>query len=730
MSKVYKPKIVAIDDDKASVSEILTSLETSLWWRTHPLQLCDSDLVIEPTVEGFYPKEDEALKAYLERVREHIFGHRTELVASFEPYQPSTIFLVDWKFELNWSAADGAKPDGISLCREIKKYIPNALCCLITAHNSLETNETDFDVFETAIEKGELDHKSGIDRLARKITEHLQKYAYSPTWKGLLEYASMDKEIFHALGVGDGQNRSITSAGFIEQFGQNLFSAEASLTLEPLDSLLAPKACIAESQDLFAEAFGARRARFCTNGTTGANSILWSALFDDGDVVIVDRNCHISHHYSAAMQNAIPLYVNPDVAIKPDVFGPVSIETIIETLKLAAKDGYVNKIKGIVLTNCTFDGYVLNAKEYVEEIDAFLRSIGLNDLAAQFLYLFDEAWFSFARFDPRLIKFTGMFAASNASLPDGVKPRIYVTQSVHKTLTALRQASVILESDYFLDSGANASGLEKQRFKQSYLARTTTSPSAPIVASFDIARRQMCLEGGTLIQDSVNAINEFKGLLHGNKWGSVKQYFDTAPPTDRVSESESDLIKDPTKLTVFHKLNVSSAAAKTKIWNVGRVQVNKYGEDSLMFMFMPGFKKSRITSLLSKLKLIAADSESTGISNEIEEVSIPDLARCLGKNHKPLDYPKDVIAEGGLAMRDMLFTEIGGQAILTKNEDINDSDQYVVGSFITPYPPGFPIFYPGQVVLGAEIKKVFTIAGEVHGRSPEGEISLWKLSGC
>lgn len=730
MTKVYEPTIVAIDDDEASVRQILTSLETSLWWRTHPLQLCDSDIVIQPSIEGIFPNQHEGLKSYIERVRARIFGQRTESAVSFEAYLPSTIFLVDWKFELNWSATDGAKPNGISLCREIKKYIPNAFCCLVTAHNSLETNETDFDAFEAVIEKGDLDHKSGVDILARKITEHLQKNAQSPTWKGLLDYASMDKEIFHALGVGDGQNMSITSAGFIEKFGQNLFSAEASLTLEPLDSLLAPKACIVESQDLFAQAFGARQARFCTNGTTGANSIIWSALFDDGDVVIVDRNCHISHHYSAAMQNAIPLYVNPDVAVKPDVFGPVSITTILETLKMAADDGYVSKIKGIVLTNCTFDGYVLNAQEYVEEIDSFLRSIGLNALADQFLYLFDEAWFSFARFDPRLIRFTGMFAASNARLPGGVKPRVYVTQSVHKTLTALRQASVILESDYFLDSGANASGLEKQRFKQSYLARTTTSPSAPIVASFDIARRQMCLEGGTLIQDSINAINELKALLYGNKWGSVKQCFDPAPPADRASESESDLVKDPTKLTVFHRLNVSSAAAKTKIWNVGRVQVNKYGEDSLMFMFMPGFKKSRITSLLSKLKLIAAGSESTSVSKEIKEISIPDLERCLGKNHKPLDYPKEVIAEGGWAMRDMLFSETGRQAIPTKNENIKDSDQYVVGSFITPYPPGFPIFYPGQVVLGVEIKNVFTISGEVHGRSSEGEISLWKLADC
>ncbi|WP_299656940.1 beta-eliminating lyase-related protein [uncultured Tateyamaria sp.] len=728
MNKVYEPTIVTIDDDEASVRQILTSLETSLWWRTNPLELGDSDVVIQPTVEGIFPNQNEGLKSYLDRVRARIFGEATDSAAASEAYDSSIIFLVDWKFELNWSANDGPKPDGISLCREIKKYIPHAFCCLITAHNSLETNETDFDAFETAIEKGDLDHQGGIDLLARKITEHLQINAQSPTWDGLLKYASMDKEIFHALGVGDGQNRSITSSGFIEKFGQNLFSAEASLTLEPLDSLLAPNGCIVESQNLFAKAFGARKARFCTNGTTGANSILWSALFDDGDVVIVDRNCHISHHYSAAMQNAIPLYVNPEVAVDPDVFGPVALSSVLDLLKTAAKDGYVEKIKGLVLTNCTFDGYVLNATEYVEAIDQFLRGIGLSNLADQFVYVFDEAWFSFARFDPGLIRFTGMFAATHAQLPGNVKPRVYVTQSVHKTLTALRQASVILESDHFLDGDNQASGLETQRFKQSYLARTTTSPSAPIVASFDIARRQMALEGGTLIQDSVKAINDLKGLLFGNKWGSVKQYFDPTPPHGRARETEANLVKDPTKLTIFHKLNVSSAAAKTRMWNIGRVQVNKYGEDSLMFMFMPGFKKSRITSLLSKLKLIVADSNPDEVSSEIDRMSIPNLQFCLGKDHKPLEYPKGVITEGGWAMRDMLFSKTGRLAVPTKSEELNDTDQYVVGSFITPYPPGFPIFYPGQVVTGAEIKQVFSIPGEVHGRSAEGEISLWKLS--
>ena len=82
-----------------------------------------------------------------------------------------------------------------------------------------------------------------------------------------------------------------------EFYGPNLFLAESSATTGGLDSLLEPTGNIKEAQDKAARAFGCDRVFFVTNGTSTSNKMAVQALLAPGDIVIVDRNCHKSHHY-------------------------------------------------------------------------------------------------------------------------------------------------------------------------------------------------------------------------------------------------------------------------------------------------------------------------------------------------------------------------------------------------------------------------------------------------
>src|ERR1700740_2127726 len=122
------------------------------------------------------------------------------------------------------------------------------------------------------------------------------------------------------------------------------------------------------------------------------------------------------------------------------------------------------------LTNCTFDGIVYDVQRVMEECLAIKPDL---------VFLWDEAWFAFARFHPVFRNRTAMASASklrarlqdpdyikeyqdqlaaeandppdddellNSRLrPDPAKARVrvYATQSTHKTLTALRQGSMI-----------------------------------------------------------------------------------------------------------------------------------------------------------------------------------------------------------------------------------------------------------------------------------------------
>src|SRR5262249_48896093 len=78
--------------------------------------------------------------------------------------------------------------------------------------------------------------------------------------------------------------------------------------------------------------------------------------------------------------------------------------------------------------------------------------------------------------------------------PDKVRIRVYATQSTHKTLTAFRQASMIHVHDQ------DFQGKVATAFHEAYMTHTSTSPNYQLLASLDIGRRQMELEGYELVQ--------------------------------------------------------------------------------------------------------------------------------------------------------------------------------------------------------------------------------------
>src|SRR5215472_17286893 len=138
------------------------------------------------------------------------------------------------------------------------------------------------------------------------ITDRFQ----TPYFDNLQKYAQRPIGTFHALPVARG--KSIFRSNWIRDMGNfydtNLFLAESSATTGGLDSLLEPTGNIKKAHELAARAFGAKRAYFGTNGTSTSNKIVVQAICKPGDIVIVDRNCHKSHHYGLVLSGAQPYY--------------------------------------------------------------------------------------------------------------------------------------------------------------------------------------------------------------------------------------------------------------------------------------------------------------------------------------------------------------------------------------------------------------------------------------
>ena len=212
----------------------------------------------------------------------------------------------------------------------------------------------------------------------------------TPFFDNLKKYAQKPVGTFHALPVARG--KSIFRSNWIrdmgEFYGPTLFLAESSATTGGLDSLLEPTGNIKLAQDAAARAFGADKVFFVTNGTSTSNKMVYQALCQPGDIVIVDRNCHKSHHYGMVLAGAQPYYVEAFPLTAYSMYGSVPLRTIKAALLELKAAGRLSRVKMVALTNVTFDGHMYDTVRVMEECLAIKPDL---------IFLWDEAWFGFAR---------------------------------------------------------------------------------------------------------------------------------------------------------------------------------------------------------------------------------------------------------------------------------------------------------------------------------------------
>src|SRR5688572_19178068 len=380
----------------------------------------------------------------------------------------------------------------------------------------------------------------------------------TPYFNNLKKYAQRPIGTFHALPIARG--KSVFRSNWIRDmghfYGTNLFLAESSATTGGLDSLLEPTGTIKKAQELMARAFGARRAYFVTNGTSTANKIVVQAICSPGDIVIVDRNCHKSHHYGFVLAGAQPYYVEAYPLLAYSMYGGVPLASIKKALLACKEQGTLDRVRAVDLTNCTFDGHMYNPARVMEECLAIKPDL---------IFLWDEAWFGFARFNAFHRRRTAMGAAAALTeryrqpayrdeyrafkssvkaidpkdesiltrhlLPDpeAVRIRVYQTCSTHKSMSALRQGSMILvwDEDFHQVEGC---------FEEAFFTHTSTSPNLQIIASLDLARRQMELEGYELTMRAAEIAFRIRRAV--NSHPVISKYFRVATPADMVRSEE------------------------------------------------------------------------------------------------------------------------------------------------------------------------------------------------
>lgn len=268
--------------------------------------------------------------------------------------------------------------------------------------------------------------------------------------------------------------------------------------------------------DKAAVTWNANQTYFVTNGTSTANKIVVQALTRPGDIVLIDRNCHKSHHYGLVLAGAYPMYLDAYPLPQYAIYGAVPLRTIKQALLDLEAAGQLHRVRMLLLTNCTFDGVVYNPRRVMEEVLAIKPDI---------CFLWDEAWYAFATAVPWARQRTAMIAAERleqmlstaeyaeeyrnwcASMdgvdrsewvdhrllpdPNRARVRVYATHSTHKSLSALRQASMIHVRDQ------DFKALTRDAFGEAFLTHTSTSPNQQLLASLDLARDRLTSKGSS-----------------------------------------------------------------------------------------------------------------------------------------------------------------------------------------------------------------------------------------
>jgi arginine decarboxylase len=677
------------------------------------------------------------------------------------------------------------EPDdyGVALAKVIGKFRPELDIYLVV---------------DRAVEKmaSQLDSKNikrifyGIEDLMEihlALLEGIKQRYETPYFDNLKNYARRPIGTFHALPVARG--KSVFNSHWIRDFGHfygaNIFMAESSATTGGLDSLLEPTGNIRVAQEKAARAFGCRQLFFGTNGTSTSNKIAVQALVRPGDIVLVDRNCHKSHHYGLVLCGGQPHYVEAYPLTEYSMYGAVPLRTIKKTLLDLKAEGKLDRVRMLLLTNCTFDGHLYNVPRFMEEVLAIKPDI---------VFLWDEAWYAYNRFSPFHRMRSGMGACEalrekyasaeyraeyaefkkkhgkldpkDAKLldthllpdPDAVKLRVYATTSTHKSLSCFRQGSYIMVNDDCWES-------TEATFKEAFFTHTSTSPNLQLIASLDVARRQAELEGYELVGRSIELSLILRREVNRNPL--ISKYFRIAtnaqmvPAQYRKSGFEDfhsegvtwktvydawatdEFTLDPTRITLLcGSAGFDGTAFKGMLASKFDIQLNKTSRNSVLLQTNINNTRSDIAYLIKVLADIARDldrklandyDEKAGFDARVKSLitDVPDLPNFSRFHDAFRENPKSRTNEGDMRTPFFLAYDAANCThVKLHSKEIDElvkRGEAVSAKFVIPYPPGFPIMVPGQVITKETIDFMRKLdVKEIHGYNAASGLELIK----
>jgi arginine decarboxylase len=612
--------------------------------------------------------------------------------------------------------------------------------------------------------------------VARHILREAKSYlegVQPPFFKALLDYAEDGSYSWHCPGHSGGVAflKSPVGQMYHQFYGENMLRADVCNAVEELGQLLDHDGAIGASERNAARIFNADHCFFVTNGTSTSNKMVWHHTVAPGDVVVVDRNCHKSILHAIIMTGSIPVFLKPTRnhfgiigPIPQSEFEPDAIRAKIRANPLLAHvDAETVMPRVLTLTQSTYDGVLYNTETIKGMLDGYVDNLH-----------FDEAWLPHAAFHP----FYGTYHSMGKKR---IRPKdavVYATQSIHKLLAGISQASHVLVQD------SQNFKLDRHLFNEAYLMHTSTSPQYSIIASCDVAAAMMEPPGGTaLVEESIAEALDFRRAMrkideeYGTDWW-FKVWGPDKLVEEGIGEAKDWIIKgesrsaktakngannwhgfgqmatgfnmlDPIKSTIVTPgLDLNGKFAKsgipasivTKFLAEHGVIVEKTGLYSFFIMFTIGITKGRWNTLLTGLQQFKDDYAKNQPMWRIlpefcqkfpryERMGLADLCQHIHTLYAKYDIARltTEVYQSDLkpAMKPSdAYAYIAQRK--TERVEIDQLEGRITVGLVTPYPPGIPLLIPGEV-FNRKIVDYLKFAREFNVQCPGFETDIHGL---
>lgn len=315
--------------------------------------------------------------------------------------------------------------------------------------------------------------------------------------------------------------------------------------------------------------------------------------------------------------------------------------------------------KGLLVINPTYFGVSANLKEIVEIAHSYDVPVLVDEAHGVHIHFHDK------------LPLSAMQAGADMA-----------ATSVHKLGGSMTQSSVLNIKEGYI---------HPERVQAIISMLTTTSTSYLLLSSLDVARKRLAIQGKELIDKAI--------LLAEDTRKKINEIPNVYCVGSDILGSKATFDYDPTKLIISVK-DLGMTGHDVEVWLRKKYNIEVELSDlyNILCIITPGDTEKETGILIKALADLSnsrnGHKQNTADASKVEVPKIPVLA---------------------LSPRDAFYAE-------TEIVPFEESAGRIIAEFVMVYPPGIPIFIPGEIITQQNlnyIRKNLEVGLPVQG--PEDE---------